>query len=272
MSIRVMTRVWEHSTSSGGPLLVLLAIADFADDRGVAYPSMETLGAKARLDPRNAQRAVRRLERAGELEVTTGKGPHGTNLFRVRLAETVQPSLGVTSAPGGAKRRGWRRNHQGGGATTTTPVAPAPPEPSPEPSLEPSEGAAAPNFEKTPTSAQEERAYVRAVADQWRAARRKPGLERFTDAAAIRNLKTAAGRAWAAGCSLQDAIDGIRQNAGKPDANPWYVDEWARLARGAKADADLLQRNLRARDEEGRRWHERHDRPRSIGELLAKTS
>ena len=32
MSIRVMTTVWENSKATGGELLVMLALADFAND------------------------------------------------------------------------------------------------------------------------------------------------------------------------------------------------------------------------------------------------
>ena len=39
MSVRVSSRVWESSAQSGGGLLMLLAIADFADDDGVAFPA-----------------------------------------------------------------------------------------------------------------------------------------------------------------------------------------------------------------------------------------
>jgi hypothetical protein len=49
MSVRTLNRVWEASRQTGGALLVLLAIADFADDDGLAYPSISTLARKARL-------------------------------------------------------------------------------------------------------------------------------------------------------------------------------------------------------------------------------
>lgn len=99
MSIEVMTRVWKHSRHKEGTLLVLLAIADFANDDGVAFPSMKTIAKKARMTIRNAQLAVRRLERGGELVVTIGGAPApytGCNLFRVTLATGVQETL-----PGG---------------------------------------------------------------------------------------------------------------------------------------------------------------------------
>jgi len=37
MSVRTMARVWEQSQHAGTNLLMLLAIADFADDDGQAY-------------------------------------------------------------------------------------------------------------------------------------------------------------------------------------------------------------------------------------------
>ncbi len=83
MSIRVMSHVWKHSQAKGGDLLVLLAIADFADDSGTAYPSIATLGLKARLDGRNVQRSIRRLITTGELTLSERQGPHGTNLYMV---------------------------------------------------------------------------------------------------------------------------------------------------------------------------------------------
>jgi hypothetical protein len=36
MSVKTMARVWEFSVNQGNDLLMLLAIADFADDEGNA--------------------------------------------------------------------------------------------------------------------------------------------------------------------------------------------------------------------------------------------
>ncbi len=94
MSIGVMTRVWEHSRASHGNLLVLLAIADFADDRGRAYPSVPTLERKSRLSERGVQNALKALVALGELRIVPGAGPNGTNLYTVTLS-----SEGAKSAP-----------------------------------------------------------------------------------------------------------------------------------------------------------------------------
>lgn len=84
MSIRVLDRVWKQSRAKGGDLLVELAIADFADDEGNAYPSIPTLGKKSRLSDRQVKRSLQNLEQLGELKVLRGKGPHGTNRYRLR--------------------------------------------------------------------------------------------------------------------------------------------------------------------------------------------
>lgn len=106
-----MARVWELSQHGGTDLLMLLAIADFADDHGNAYPSVTTLAEKCRMKQRNAQVILGTLRSSGELEVRPNEGPRGTNLYRVTLASGgVQHSAPLqssaplhSSAPGGAK-------------------------------------------------------------------------------------------------------------------------------------------------------------------------
>lgn len=92
MSIKLLDRGWRFSKAKGGDLLVLLGIADFANDEGVAYPSIATLARKARLTPRNTQRAIRRLVAKGELLIEEGKGPQRTHLYRLVLPEGNQSS------------------------------------------------------------------------------------------------------------------------------------------------------------------------------------
>lgn len=66
MSIRVMTQIWDCGAYEGGTLLVLLAMADWAQDDGTrVFPTMETLAEKARLSVRGAQNCVARLKRDG---------------------------------------------------------------------------------------------------------------------------------------------------------------------------------------------------------------
>ena len=86
MSVRSLSRVWEHSRHGGTELLMLLAIADFADDDGRAYPAVATLATKCRMTARNANLLLAKLRTSGELEVSNGTGPRGTNTYRLRIA------------------------------------------------------------------------------------------------------------------------------------------------------------------------------------------
>lgn len=99
MSVRTMARVWELSRHSGTELLMLLAIADFADDDGNAYPAVGTLATKCRMKPRNANYILRALQESGELRLSVGGGPRGTNRYRITLAP-LQPAAPLQcSAP-----------------------------------------------------------------------------------------------------------------------------------------------------------------------------
>lgn len=85
MSVKMLTRVWEHSAHSGTGLLMMLAIADFADDDGNAYPAVGTLADKCRMTSRNVNHILAQLRESGELEVRQNEGPKGTNLYRIHL-------------------------------------------------------------------------------------------------------------------------------------------------------------------------------------------
>lgn len=103
MSIKVMSAVWQHSKAKSGDLLVQLAIADFSNDEGFAFPSIPTLGRKARLSTRQVKRALDRLQRFGELIIYKNKGPNGVNRYRILLGDKLSPehTVKVTSVTGG---------------------------------------------------------------------------------------------------------------------------------------------------------------------------
>ena len=101
MSIVVMSEVWKKSQHSGSELLMLLAIADFSDDHGKAYPSVSTLSNKCRMSRRNVQYVINNLKGSGELTVAIKKGPPPKfpNLYRINLnALQVQPIAQVQSS------------------------------------------------------------------------------------------------------------------------------------------------------------------------------
>jgi hypothetical protein len=90
MSIRVQSHVWETSPAKGSDLLVLLAIADFANDDGVAWPGVDTLARKARISKRQTQYCLRNLTTAGLLSIQENAGPKGTHLYKVEGVQNVQ--------------------------------------------------------------------------------------------------------------------------------------------------------------------------------------
>lgn len=83
MSMSVMTDIWKKSSHSGTELLMLLAIGDWADDDGNAYPSVAKLATKCRMTDRNARLILANLRDSGELLVRFGEGPKGANRYLI---------------------------------------------------------------------------------------------------------------------------------------------------------------------------------------------
>lgn len=74
MSIRVMTRVWEHAQYKESTLLLLLALADYADDNGICWPDIPSLALKARISERRATDIIKTLETEGAILFSRGGG------------------------------------------------------------------------------------------------------------------------------------------------------------------------------------------------------
>jgi len=90
MSVHVMSHVWKHGPADRSELLILLALADFSDDDGYCWPSMEAVAKKARMGERGAQKVVRRLQETGWISVQTGGGRHGCNNYQINLKKPEQ--------------------------------------------------------------------------------------------------------------------------------------------------------------------------------------
>ena len=67
MSVKATSWVWQESKSEGADRLVLLALADFADEAGRCFGSWGTLEGKTRLSRSTIVRSLRRLEASGDL-------------------------------------------------------------------------------------------------------------------------------------------------------------------------------------------------------------
>jgi hypothetical protein len=205
MSIRVMSQVWEESEHSGGKLLVLLALADAANDEGICWPSIATLALKSRMSERNVQRLLRELELSGEIKTYTGgflEGKRRANTYHV----LPQGRQNVTPDESGAE----------GDNLGTERVTPTSPQPSKEPSLEPS---------SKPSSDGD-------------AAATLPGMEPPPDESGASEDDVASDifKLWQSVCDRQDAdYSPARQRAAKKAARESSdLDEWAQIIKGFK--------------------------------------
>lgn len=145
MSIKIQAWVWENAADvKGTDLLMLLAIADHANDEGICWPSVGTLAAKCRVSERQAQYIISRLEAADILEIERGVGRNHTSLYTIKGAadctitttERVQPTAPIRktkvqpTAPIGEIKGAIQREKVQSSAEKVQPIAP-------EPSIEP---------------------------------------------------------------------------------------------------------------------------------------
>lgn len=99
--IQAITAVWKCSRAKGGTLTVALAIADYANKNGIAYPSIETLSKKTRLCRRQVMRALTTLVKLGELEIRRRQGPNGVHLYKVTICHGDNLPPGTNEGDGG---------------------------------------------------------------------------------------------------------------------------------------------------------------------------
>ena len=91
MSVKVMSWVWDHSRAKGAQRLVLLAVADHANDDGLdAFPSLARLARKTGMTERGVHKAIGALVALGELQVTAGGGRGRSNRYRVLMVDRPQ--------------------------------------------------------------------------------------------------------------------------------------------------------------------------------------
>ena len=76
MSIKLMTAVWDRQDLSSMQKLVLLSLADWANDEGLCWPSINRLAIKTSMAGRSVQRIIRDLESMGfvKRDEVLGKG------------------------------------------------------------------------------------------------------------------------------------------------------------------------------------------------------
>jgi hypothetical protein len=84
VAINVTRFVWNRFHGSPAEKLVLLCMADFSDDKGNAWPSLETIMVRTGFTDRGVERVRRRLEKTGWLQCTDRGGGKGHSAhFRI---------------------------------------------------------------------------------------------------------------------------------------------------------------------------------------------
>lgn len=65
MSVRVMSYVWDIPLFKGSDKLVMLCLADHADDKGICWPSIDTIARKSGVSPTTVKTTLKKLEAGG---------------------------------------------------------------------------------------------------------------------------------------------------------------------------------------------------------------
>lgn len=109
-----MTAVWESDVQPAGKRIVLLAIADSANDEGVCWPNMATIARKAGVGVSSARKACAALEEEGLLEreyrkTTTAAGneTNKSSIYTInaeKLAARVQAPAQIERPPAKSER------------------------------------------------------------------------------------------------------------------------------------------------------------------------
>lgn len=98
MSVRASSWAWSLEEVQGSEALVLLALADQANDQGFCWPSQEKLAPKARQSVSTLRRSLRSLEKMGLLTTITRSSTRGrrSNLYLLHIG--AKPDLSLRSA------------------------------------------------------------------------------------------------------------------------------------------------------------------------------
>ena len=67
MSVKVMSYVWDIPSFKGSDKLVMLCLADHADDSGLCWPSIDTIARKSGVSPTTVKSTLKKLEAGGWL-------------------------------------------------------------------------------------------------------------------------------------------------------------------------------------------------------------
>jgi hypothetical protein len=103
MSAEATNWVWKHSQAAGSDRLVLLALADFCNEKAECYASYGTLVKKTRLGEKTVYRSLKSLQSAGEVEQIKqgefGQSGHLASEWRLPKIQACQTDQHVKLTP-----------------------------------------------------------------------------------------------------------------------------------------------------------------------------
>jgi hypothetical protein len=125
MSVQVMGDVWKHSSAAGNDLLLLLAMADHADDKGVCWPSIAQLADKTRVSESTIKRSIKTLVDLGELKIEEAGGTFFVkdstkrlaNRYRLLSGKRLYQGENLQDLPGGQNEPRGHSDEPGPGVT-----------------------------------------------------------------------------------------------------------------------------------------------------------
>jgi len=108
MSNKLMVQVWAESRQSHAKLLIMLGLADQANDDGVCWPAYKSIAMRARIHFRTARRYIDEMCAEDRPEISkrprfTDTGRKTSNYYQINCENLGSaPGGAVGSAPGGA--------------------------------------------------------------------------------------------------------------------------------------------------------------------------
>ena len=94
MSVRLIADVLEHVHDvTSGQKLLLICLANYANDKGECWPSISSLAAQADVTPRHVSGMLHDLAKLGYVTIREQSGK--SNSYTIRVAQPTNPSSGV---------------------------------------------------------------------------------------------------------------------------------------------------------------------------------
>jgi hypothetical protein len=112
VSVKIMSLVWDRTDLSQAETLVLLALADRADDDGRCWPSIAGVAERARMTERSVQRVMRVMQERGFVAIEKGGGRktnhYAINVEQLRGDTAMSPESSITTIEPSLDLDVWR--------------------------------------------------------------------------------------------------------------------------------------------------------------------